>query len=666
MSIKAKLYLSYITLNILVIIVGVVALFAFARTRNQVETTRHDIQYVSDQLVPVSNYFANIATDVTEASLRYYSYSYNVFDEDFAKGDASLAAADKEIGSIDALLATLPRDQLVKTRGVVPEIKSLVTDMRQGSGKLKTAMQDIDGIREKVELRIGKMDAILNALMEEIVGDTVNGYKEADGSGEIPPVMQRRFDRVFFVDELVDDINRGQMLFWRAQSNFGDDAAKIFDESVKVMVDTAKKARDYANSPAVGRRIETKQAFLGLGDEIDGYTAAIAEFDQAWRDSDSITSAITLTSSNLLKRTNDMSDALAAAVADQVRGIETETSTLSGLVSRISTLSWILVILSVVVGVILALFMTRAITLPIIRAIQRLSEAESTLGSASQAINQASGSLAEGASQQAASLEETSSAMEEIASMTRQSADSSNEANRITKSTADIVHKAGEAMHDMTGAMSEISEKSEKVKNIIKTITDISFQTNLLALNAAVEAARAGEAGKGFAVVADEVRNLSQRSAQAAKDTESLIAGTVESVQRGSDITKTLTESFSGIKNGTKEMARQIDQIATATQEQAQGVDQVNTAMAQMDKITQGNAAAANETATSAGNLDSEMQSLHQDIQALQIIVYGGKEAGAANGNARLMRGRQPAANRMLPEPNRAKVMRPDEIIPIE
>ncbi len=150
-------------------------------------------------------------------------------------------------------------------------------------------------------------------------------------------------------------------------------------------------------------------------------------------------------------------------------------------------------------------------------------------------------------------------------------------------SASKLIDEGSVGMEEMTGAMAEISEHSDKVANIIKTISDIAFQTNLLALNAAVEAARAGEAGKGFAVVADEVRNLSQRSAQAARETEQLITSTLESVKKGSTITSRLTESFKGIKSGTSNVGHQLDQIANAANEQAQGVAGVNTAMSGMD-----------------------------------------------------------------------------------
>ncbi len=260
------------------------------------------------------------------------------------------------------------------------------------------------------------------------------------------------------------------------------------------------------------------------------------------------------------------------------------------------------------------------------------------LGESSEQVNMAAGqisdtsqALAEGSTEQAASLEETSSALEEMASMTRQNADNANKTNTTTQDNNRLIATGSEAVGNMSRAMAEITDSAEQISRIIRTIEDIAFQTNLLALNAAVEAARAGEAGKGFAVVADEVRNLAGRSAQAARDTTQLIETTIERVRNGSEIAGELDTSFKQIEDGSHAVSRLIGEITSATNEHAQGVDQVNTAVAQMDKVTQSNAASAEEAASAAEQLSAQAGALNGMVEDLVALVKGG-QGGNGNG----------------------------------
>jgi len=178
-------------------------------------------------------------------------------------------------------------------------------------------------------------------------------------------------------------------------------------------------------------------------------------------------------------------------------------------------------------------------------------------------------------------------------------------------------------MTALRDAMSGIKSASEDITKILKTIDDIAFQTNVLALNAAVEAARAGEAGLGFAVVAEEVRNLAQRSAQAARETADKIEGSVAKSHVGVEITAEVSTSFTEIQTRVRQLDQLIGEIARASSEQQQGISQVTTAVAEMDKVTQQNAASAEESASAALQLNKQSGNLKDTVAELACLVRG-------------------------------------------
>ncbi len=274
-----------------------------------------------------------------------------------------------------------------------------------------------------------------------------------------------------------------------------------------------------------------------------------------------------------------------------------------------------------VLGVVLALFIARSIIRPLTRIVQGLTQGAEQVGSAAGQVSLSSQSLAEGAGAQASSLEETSAALEELTSMTRQNTENANQANGMSKEVGKQAQSAQVAMRRMFDAINEIKSSSDQTANIIKTIDEIAFQTNLLALNAAVEAARAGDAGKGFAVVAEEVRNLAQRSAEAAKNTEELIAGAQQHANNGVTVSQEVGEILKQITDGIQRMSALIKEVSAASTEQSQGIEQINTAVAQMDQVTQSNAANSEETASASEELSAQAEELYTIVQDLAAMV---------------------------------------------
>jgi methyl-accepting chemotaxis protein len=298
------------------------------------------------------------------------------------------------------------------------------------------------------------------------------------------------------------------------------------------------------------------------------------------------------------------------------------------------TIIWmmgIVAVISITSIVALALLITRSITKPITRIIADLTEGAAQVASASSQVSSASQSLAEGATEQAAGLEETSSSLEEMASMTKQNADNAQQANTLSTEARKAADTGSKSMSNMNEAIGKIQKSSDETAKIIKVIDEIAFQTNLLALNAAVEAARAGEAGKGFAVVAEEVRNLAMRSAEAAKNTSSMIEESVKNSNNGVEIAGEVGKVLDEIVTGIGKTSDLVGEIAAASQEQSQGINQVNTAVTQMDKVTQQNAANAEESASASEEMNAQAEQMNQAVQELVALVGG--TSGQANGS---------------------------------
>ena len=214
--------------------------------------------------------------------------------------------------------------------------------------------------------------------------------------------------------------------------------------------------------------------------------------------------------------------------------------------------------------------------------------------------------------EQASALEETSSTIEELTSAIKQNADNAIAANQEASEAAKMAGRGEQLIERTITSMSEVTDASSKIAEIVDLVNGIAFQTNLLALNAAVEAARAGEQGKGFAVVAKEVRNLAGRSSSAAKEIQQLISDSNTKIQ---ETNKYVEESGSALKeiiSRVGNVAETISEIAFASQEQAMGIDQVNVAISEMDRAVQQDAAMVEESSASSEHLSAEAAQLDE------------------------------------------------------
>lgn len=253
---------------------------------------------------------------------------------------------------------------------------------------------------------------------------------------------------------------------------------------------------------------------------------------------------------------------------------------------------------------------------------QTLSLIRSAAGQVNIEAEQASCSsqtLASGASEQAAAVEELNASISTVAQQADQNAVNVKQATEYVMQAGAGVDESNEQMKNLTHAMADIQSSSQKIVSITKVIDDIAFQTNLLALNAAVEAARAGEAGKGFAVVADEVRSLAAKSAEAAKKTAFIIEQSTSTVLEGERLAVETAEVLQNVSEKAKLAVQEIQEIKEASSEQAEAIKQINLGLSQVSSIVQSNAATAQESSTSSEELVAQAQTLLNEVEKFKL-----------------------------------------------
>ncbi len=211
--------------------------------------------------------------------------------------------------------------------------------------------------------------------------------------------------------------------------------------------------------------------------------------------------------------------------------------------------------------------------------------------------------LSEQVSSQAAALEEIVATIEEFNSSVIQNDENAETAHKLSIESSNIAKKGGNQVKEAIESINLVNKSSEKIQQIVSLINDIAFQINLLSLNAAIEAARAGKYGRGFTVVASEVRNLAQRSGKAAKDIEELINHTIEKINQGSELANSSSKSLSEIIISTETVLDVVSQLSSSFKEQKTGMEQITTTLSDIDAMTQENASLVEETAAASKNM---------------------------------------------------------------
>ncbi|MCT7562328.1 methyl-accepting chemotaxis protein [Aliarcobacter butzleri] len=218
-----------------------------------------------------------------------------------------------------------------------------------------------------------------------------------------------------------------------------------------------------------------------------------------------------------------------------------------------------------------------------------------TLEESASTMTSSMNNLAEKANEQAASLEETAAALEEITSITRNNTQNATKMATLGQVVKKSVQTGEELASKTAISMDEINEEVKAINSAITVIDQIAFQTNILSLNAAVEAATAGEAGKGFAVVAQEVRNLANRSAEAAREIKNLVEEATLKANDGKLISSDMIDGYKELNKNISETINIIEDVSGASKEQMLGIEQINQAVNMLDRVTQENAFESNQ-----------------------------------------------------------------------
>ena len=251
-----------------------------------------------------------------------------------------------------------------------------------------------------------------------------------------------------------------------------------------------------------------------------------------------------------------------------------------------------------------------------IKGIQNVSN---EVSSAAEQVASSSNDLADGATNQAAVVEELTATVTGVSEQVEKNSQSAKEISVKVDELGNAISESNGKMHEMVDSMHEISEASKEIDKIITTINEIASQTNLLALNASIEAARAGEAGKGFAVVANQVNVLADQSAQAAKESATLIETSVKAVEKGMVIAGQTAAQLEEVAENSKLITTEVTNIAETLETQTTEIKQINEGIEQINDVVQTNSATSEECAAASQEMSSEAESLREMIRKFKV-----------------------------------------------
>jgi len=591
MGLSAKINLLAVVLLFLSTVLGIVASISMLRAKNA-------SAYNSDEVMPAIKIMTEIAATKSDLVADLREYTYATRESAATRVEEGFGVMSEEFANMHELLKT--------AKGLVIVPKTL-DKIEPNTKALKSYFDSVVVFGSKQNEMGPQIISSGMGLIDKLSDIRNKMEKDRDEGGK--QTAQKDRDAMFRVVITTAKTVIGCNAVIRSHDTTGmsDNLSMIADN--RAFVDSLLNSNTLSN--------EFKNEFSAINASIDKYEENFLEFVRLQNERGRLTAKQISERISLNKNLDDGFSGIVARNYDIAK--KSAQNLQINLIIMVA-----LLILSLTIGIILCIVITASIIKPITKSVAGLSEGSSQTTIASSEVASAAQTIASGATGQATNLEEVASSLNEITSMADQTATNAKNADVLVQDSVEKAQASQDAMHRLQEAVVEIQNSSNATKKILKDIDDIAFQTNLLALNAAVEAARAGEAGKGFAVVAEEVRNLAHRSAESAKKTAELIEGSQKSSLRGVDLTQETAAAIEEITEVSNKIAVIVKEITTAAGEQAKGVAQVTSIIGNMDQITQANAGASEELASSSEELNAQSISMNDLVGDLIGVIEGG------------------------------------------
>jgi methyl-accepting chemotaxis protein len=625
MTIGKKIALGFGALILIAGLLGSMAVFSMKSVQTQSQALAEGYVPESQIAGDLQGAFAKVVLDMR---------TYGLTAENSYLDDARKALVDVHQQQQAAQKLSDAHPELVKLHENLKELEPALASYEKLIDQTEAKNKDI--LLGRDQLNNAAADFITN-IDKLIAGQKAKQESEIKTFTEAPK-LQQRADKLALANTIRGEGNAARIAVFKSQALRDP---KLIEDGL-------------AGFEVMDKNFDELQAMLVVQQDIDELTQVKTEAHN-YRDAMKATMDDNVAIAEIAKQRLEALNHVNALVNDtQDTGMKRTVEAADNSTQKLIAASWTMkigLIAALLIAITIAFFIIRNSNRVLTAVANALDEGSDQVASAAAQVSSSSQSLAEGASEQAASLEETSSSLEEMASMTKRNAENAQKANDLAKQARTAADKGTADMQLMNGAMEAIKISSDDIAKIIKTIDEIAFQTNILALNAAVEAARAGEAGMGFAVVADEVRNLAQRSAQAAKETAGKIEGAITKTAQGVGISKQVSETLLEIATKARQVDELVSEVAGASREQTQGITQVNIAVGQMDKVTQSNAANAEESAAAAEELNAQAVTMKDSVADLLQLVGGERQGtvtrtAVAQAPAKSVRSASPTAKR--------------------